>query len=55
MLINILTLDTGLEFSYSVLWNCRMIQQAFVDMENMYDLLNEKQEASSFYHCTDIC
>jgi len=25
---------------------CRMIQQAFIDMENMFDLMKEEQEVS---------
>lgn len=31
----------------------RMIQQAFIDMENMYDLLNEKQEVSCICFSAD--
>ena len=26
---------------------CRMMQQSFIDMENMFDMLEEKQEASA--------
>ena len=37
-----------------VLFAFRMIQQAFIDMENMFDLLEEKQEAR-FCYCGLCC
>ena len=29
---------------------CRMIQQSFIDMENMFDLLSEEQEVSRHFY-----